>query len=157
MGTINDNLHVAGALSCTTFNPPDVGIGRTKVVHEVIVRYAQDAGADVATKTSPIHIAYKDGAIVGVEVMCITAPIGGDKAFTVDVKKGNQAGAFATILSSVVTVNSSKADREVSAATLSTTTYSDGDSFEVVVTTSGTTGIQGIGLIVTLILGENPQ
>lgn len=165
---VNNDLHVNGTLSSKSFNAPpgsigdadiegNAGIQASKVVHQHAVRYHQAGGTDVVAATVPLHIFYGDAEILAVEVVPITAPTGGDKAFTVDVKKGNQAGAYATILSSVITINSGVANRQVVSGTLSTTTALDGDSLTVVVAVSGSTGSQGQGVVVIVWLREDPQ
>jgi hypothetical protein len=157
MATITENLHVQGNFSVGgSFSPQDEAITRKKSIHQFPLVYAQSTAAVIASATVPIHIAYDDGTVIGVEVVALTAPTGGDKAFTVDVKKGNQATPAATILNSVITVNSTKADREVVVGSLATTAYADGDFLEVVVTASGSTGTQGTGLVVVVTVAESP-
>lgn len=139
-----------------TLNLPEKAVPASKVIHQYAVHYAQAGGSAVVAATFPVHTSYKDGTLVAVEVTPLVAPTGGDKAFTVDVKKGNQAGAFATVLSSVVTLDNTKADRQVLAANLTTTALADGDTLEVIIAVSGTTGTQGLGVLVTLTIQENP-
>jgi len=131
-------------------------LGSTKTVHRHAVSSGQALGADVATQSVLIHIARAAGTLDSFEVVCDTAPTGGDKQFTVDLHKGNASTAFATVLSSVVTMNSSDADRTIETATLSTTTYADGDQYLLVVTASGSTGSQGDGFVATMNISENP-
>lgn len=123
------------------------------------IDYQVDLEADeVYTTTVPIHIVQGDDAdLAYVEVVCQTAPTGGNKAFTVDLKWGNQSTAFASALSAVITVDSSVADREVKVGTITTTDYADGDTLQLVITTSGTTGSQGRGCIVTVKGSEDPS
>jgi len=166
---LESDLYVNGNVSMASVSLPaaavrnaniegNAGIEASKVVHRFPTHYRQDEGADVASKTAPVHIAAAAATVAAVKVLCVTAPTGGDKQYTVDVKKGNQAGAYATILTGVVTINSSKANREVTSGTLSgTPTLAAGDSLQVVVTASGSTGSQGQGLLVEVILHENPQ
>lgn len=134
----------------------NAGIDATKVIHQHAIRYVQNAGADVTSATSPVHVFRGAADIVAVEVVPLTAPTGGDKAFTVDVKLGNAGDAFASILSGVVTVNSSSAARTIQAGSLSTTTAEDGDTLEVVIAASGSTGSQGQGVIVVVWVREEP-
>lgn len=128
-----------------------------KMRHRHAVSYGQKNGTDVTTETKMVHIAKAAGTIQTIEVVSATAPTGGDKAFTVDLHKSTGGGAFATVLSAVVTVNSSDTDRVIEAGTLSTATYADGDIFAIVVTTSGSTGSQGQGLCVTVNFDEQPS
>lgn len=128
------------------------------VEHEHTISYktATDA-TTVAAVTQTLESIHYVGEVVEVSVFPITAPTGGDLAFTVDVKKSTGAGAFATILSSVETVDSGSADRTAQYATLSgTPTLARGDALQVVIATSGSTGSQGVGVVVTIRIRMNP-
>jgi hypothetical protein len=127
------------------------------MVLPIVVRHVQAAGADVATKTEPCHAAHADGTLEAVDIFVTTAPTGGDKAFTVDFQKSTGGGAFATMFSAVVTINSSKTAKTVYPATLAAgVTYVAGDVFQWVITASGSTGSQGQGLCCVAKLRENP-
>lgn len=134
-------------------------IDADKLQHRHVVKYYQVAGTDVASQTAPIHIALADGLVRYVKIMPITVPSGGgvDKVYTVDIQKSTGAGAFATILSSAYTINSSKVARTVYTATLDSAQddYSAGDSFQVVIAASGSTGSQGQGVIVAVYFDED--
>lgn len=157
MGNINDSLHVRDTLTAGTWSPGDRAIAANKVIHQYSVNYAQSTAADVAAITIPVHTFYKDGTIVAFEVTPRAKPTGGDKAYTVDLKRGNAGGAAASVLSAVVTVNSGSADRTPQAGTISSAACSDGDTLEIVIATSGSTGSQGIGVTVTITITENPN
>jgi hypothetical protein len=134
-------------------------IATTKMKHRHAIPYSQADGADVASETKLVHLAYLAGTIVAINVRVNTAPTGGDKAFTVDVKKASDAGAFATVLSSVVTVDSGSTDNTKVAATIdgNEETLTADDAIQVVITASGSTGSQGQGLIVEIIVEEDGQ
>ena len=166
--TIDGDLRVTGRLVPATFTPPagavdnaavaaSAGIVATKLQHQYIVTHTQKTGADVATQTEDVHIVHGlTGTVVGVDVACSTAPTGGDKAFTVNVHKGNQSTAFATILTGNISYSSSQANRQVVSGTLvGSPTLADGDTLRVIVTTSGSTGSQGQGLVVAITLRED--
>jgi len=126
-------------------------VAHTKVQQRKVAQHIQVGGTDITAKTELVHIAYGAGTVLGVNVATITAPTGGDKAFTVDVKKSTGGGAVATILTGVVTINSTKTSLTTYAGTLSgTPTFIAGDLLEIVVAVSGSTGSQGQGLIVTI-------
>lgn len=161
--TVPNDLRVSGTITCTNFAPPAAcitntaiqaaaGIEATKVIHQFPVRYQTADGSAVAAATVPIHVAYKAGTIVAVEAMCIDAPTSSDTV-AVDIQKGNQSTGYATILSGTIDFDNSSANREVIAGTLSTSSYADGDSFQAVVTVSGSTAQ---GLCVILWLRETP-
>ena len=161
------NVRVNGTLSARSFSPPSgsitnasvaasAGIEASKVIHRLALRYAQASGADVAAQTMLLHTFRNTATIEAVEVIPSTAPTGGDKAFTVDVQLGDASTAFATILSGVVTVNSSSANRTIQTGSLSTSSAADGDTLQVVVAASGSTGSQGQGLLVVVWVSEEP-
>lgn len=156
--TFTDTVQLPDATIKKEHVEASAGIEATKLQQQYRLGYAQAEGSDVVSETKPIDICLAGNvAIVAVEVCPITAPTGGDKQYTVDVEKSTGGGAFATVLSSVVTVSSSSTDRTVQAGTVSVTTAAQGDLFRVVVTASGSTGSQGQGLIVTLTIREDAE
>lgn len=128
------------------------------VEHEHKLQYSTATDATtVAAVTKTLGTIHYTGEVVEVSVFPVTAPTGGDLAFTVDIKKSTGAGAFATILTGVVTVNSSSTSRTVQFATLSgTPALVRGDALQVVIAVSGSTGTQGAGVDVTIRIRENP-
>ena len=131
-------------------------LAATKADHQKHITWQTDSDTTtIADAQFVFHIAQGDGTIVGAYICNETAPTGGDKTYDVDIFKAtNGSGTWNSILSSVI---SPPADNTVGSGTLSTTTYSQYDRFMVDVDTSGTTGTQGIGLTVTLILNEEPS
>ena len=167
---VDGDLHITGSMTASEVRLPagtvtdeavaaGTGIDATKLEHQFPVRYQQADGSDVADAIVPIHTVNGTTAtIVNVDVACIDAPDGGDKAFTVDLKKCNAGTPTpATVLDSVVTISSADADCEVNEATISSASLAAGDTLVVAVATSGSTGNQGQGLIVTVTLREDPQ
>lgn len=162
------DAHFDGNLSSKTLTVPvnvikdaqvasDAKIGAAKLVHQFHVRHSQKDGTDVVTETMVVFNAKAAGTLVRVAVVPIIAPTGGDKAFTVDVQKGNQSTAFATVLSPVVTINNTVANREVKTGTITVAAFAANDTIKVVLTTSGTTGSQGQGVLVQLTVQEDPS
>lgn len=166
---IPGDVVVGGNFQAKTFTLPTSSVTDTnvatganisylKLTHMVLADYAQDSGADVATKTNVIYCCRSTlGAVVfDVAVVVDTAPTGGDKAYTVDIKRSTGGGAFSSILTGVVTVNSSSTTRSVNVASISGTTYTlvQGDILEAVVTASGSTGSQGQGVRVVARVAE---
>lgn len=104
-----------------------------------------------------VHTVYGvSGGIDTVEVVCGAAPTS-SSSFTVDVKKGSESSAFASVLSSVITVDSTVSDREVKAGTVTGGTLANGDSIQIVIATSGAFSTQGTDVCVTVNVWENPQ
>lgn len=160
-------LRVDGAVTPTVLNIPlqtivdedvndDAGIQYFKLESLIVAEHVQAAGSDVAAADEIRHIVRgTSGAkIVDVVVVCETVPTGGDKAFTVDVKVGNSSTSYASVLSSVVTVNSSSTAKSPITATISSADLDQGDSIKIVVATSGSTGSQGQGLRVEVRVAE---
>lgn len=160
---LNANTHVAGTLSATRVNLPDgtvtnasvlagAGIAATKLEHQFPVRYQTVAGTAVATATHPIHIAHgATGDLVALRVACTTAPTTSDTV-TVDLQKSTAGGAFASVLTGVVTLNSSSTARVVQSGTISSAPFVTTDIFQVVVVASGTSCQ---GLVVVAVLRED--
>jgi hypothetical protein len=138
--------------------------GRRKadsIVHEQILRYGQVSGIAVVAESRVIGSLFADATAVEISIVCETKPdgSGGDpRKFTVDVLKGNQTTAFASILAggTPVTVDSSIASRQVQFVVPTTTTGARGDQIKITVAISGTTGTQGQGLAVGVKYRENP-
>lgn len=161
------DVHYNGTLSARTMSIPasavgnsqivaSAGIAATKVVHQHAISHEQAGGTAVVAQTVAKHIFRGAAEIIAVEVVPLTVPTGGDLAYTVDVQKGNASSAFASILSSVVTVNSSSTTRTIQAGTITTDDAADGDTLQVVVAVSGSTGTQGQGFVVTIWVREEP-
>ena len=128
-------------------------IDADKLQHRHVLIYEQVNGTAVAAQTKMIFQSRFAGTIVAVIVTPYTAPTSSD-SYTVDVQKCAQAGSMATVLSSVVTMNSSDANRTSNSGTLSTTTFAASDIFQVVVAVPSA-NTTGQGLLVTVVLDEN--
>lgn len=163
------NVHVAGHFSSETQNIPDgmildkhvngsADIAAEKVEHQISVRHHKADGVDIAAIIMPIHTVYGATAeIIAFKVMCIDAPEGGDKKFTVDLKKCNVGSpAPVSILTGVVDYVVDTPDCTVLSGTISSAGLVAGDTLVVVVVVSGTTGNQGQGLHATTIIREKP-
>jgi hypothetical protein len=159
--TFTGNLYPpAGAITSTSFTAnANERLATSKQIHRLDMSYQQATGTDVVTATHYLRVCRGAGELLGVSVRPLTAPTGGDKAFTVDVQKAsNASGSFSSLLNAVVTVNSSSVDQTEQVATLAATpTTADGDCLRLVVTASGSTGSQGQGVVVTLWYEENPS
>lgn len=164
---INNDLFVNGSLSAKTMDIPsgtivndDVSatadILATKVEHQHVLNYAQPNGTAIVAETRGLFICRGvSGAIVQLDAM-ITGAIasGGDRTVTIDVKKGNAASGYASILSATVQFNNGSALRTPVVGNISTTTLADGDSLIIEVTVAGAAGSQAQGLLATLTVRE---
>lgn len=106
--------------------------------HSRTVGFFQAGSATSAT--IPLGEMIGAGTIKRASVYLITACTS-DATVTVDIKKNGT-----TILSSVMTLNSTHSAREVVAGTLSVTTFADGDVFEAVIVATAGGGAVGTGL-----------
>ena len=148
----------SGAVNNTAFSSNSADrLDATKANHQKHVHYFSrtDESTDTVFAVEEVfHVAQGAGTIVACYVSNESTPTGGDLSYTCDVKKAsNGSGTYATILSGTI---SPPADNTVGSGTLSTTTYSQYDRFQVDINTSGSTGTNGIGVVVTLILNEAP-
>ena len=170
MSTIRSDLFVTGNLKVGSMEIPDgtvvdadvsltAKINATKLGHQHAVRYSQTDGSDVVSEKLPIHtVRGVNGSVIELEVIVVAPPSGGDKQFTVDLTIANQASPTpVSILSAPITVDSAKAAFEVLTATISSAALLSGDTLQVEVTASGTTGNQGQGVVVTTNIREDAE
>lgn len=165
---IESDAFVKGTLSAQTLSIPastiknadvasDAAIEAAKLEHQYAIRYSQADGSDVVAVIVPVHIVRGNTATIkDIEVVCVDAPSGGDKALAVDLKKANEGSpAPASVLSSAIAYSATQSDCEVEPGTISSASLADGDTLLVVVTVSGSTGTQGQGLVVTVTIRED--
>lgn len=152
-------LHIVLPAGCVKADHVETaaGIEASKLEHQHAIEYSQADGSDVVAAIVPVHIVRGSTAeIIDIEVACVDAPSGGDKAFTVDLKKANEGTpAPASVLTGVISYSSTQSDCEVEAGVISSEDLADGDTLLVVVAVSGSTGVQGQGLIVTVNVRED--
>jgi len=141
--------------------PPNAGFPATAVVHQHNLHYVQPDGTDVAAAALvPVHTVDADAVLIGVNVVCMDAPVGdpGEETFTVDVLKANVSGGPATLLDAVVTYPLDAVDYQVEPGVIGATPeLLAGDTVLVTVALIGSGGVQGQGLIVTVILREDSE
>lgn len=125
---------------------PGANLLETDVQHRRHLHHAVAGGADAAALTIQLGRMAKSGSIVSAYVTPNAVPAGGTKTMTVDLQKSTGGGAWTTVLSSTLTINSSSTARTPVAMSLSgTPTHVAGDVYQLVVTVAGTggTGVQG--------------
>lgn len=138
--------------------PQGAGIEATKLIHQFpLVVELFGPSTTVAAVSRVIHIARSTGVIVSMDAIVQTKATGADRTVSVDLKKGNSAGAYATVLSAPASFTDGSTNRAPVSGTLLDDDYVDGDSLELVVTVAGAAGNQAIGLTVTVWLRENPD
>ena len=135
------------------------GMEATKLEHQHVIGYSQEDGSDVVDAIVPVYTCRGVTAtIIEVEVACLDAPSGGDKKFTVDLKKANQGSPTpATVLSAVIDYVNGTNDCEVLVGTISSADLAVGDVLTVEVVASGSTGTQGQGIIITVTVREDAE
>jgi hypothetical protein len=153
-GTFNCNKIVANQVGFA-----DNAVPSQSVVHRFTVGHSIASNVTVTAFTIPVHHFRRSGKIRSVNVVPYTVPTGGDLAYTVDVKLGNQATPEATVLTGVITINSSDATRQVNAGTLTSTTINcaAGDFIAVTFAVTGSTGTQGLGCVVSVVVDEDAE
>ncbi len=124
-----------------------------KLGQEPALNYYQAPGSDIATATADLHVCNVAGVVDTVQAAVTGVIASGDRSVTVDILKSTGGGAFASILTSVLTLNSSNTIRVPVDATITTTTFAATDLLRIVVTQiAGTTGTRPQGLIVSVTL-----
>lgn len=98
---------------------------------------AAQVDGTVSTGEARIFSALASGTLTNVNISLDTVNTSSDTV-VVDLQKSTGGGAYASVLSSTYTMNSSKTARTVYAATLSSTAFAANDIFKVVWTVSGT-------------------
>ncbi len=168
MPTFNEDIHVRADLTAETVTAqagqfssawltPSGQIDTPNVVYQFPVCYSQPINATVANASVDVFIATEVCNLASFKVFNSTAPTG-DRSFTVDLQKSTGGGAFATILSAVITRNSSDTDRTTETATISNAALIAGDVLRVVVAyTAGTTGTVPLGVAAQIMVEQNGQ
>lgn len=149
---------VAGTITNAMISA-SAAIATSKLINRVLAEYRVPDGTTVAVTSGdgvPIYTCNKtEGATLkAVTVVCPDAPSGGDLAFQVDIYKADVAAAAATVLSGTISYSSTQSDYEQEVGTISNATIDDGDTYLARVTVSGSSGIQGQGLLVQVEIEE---
>lgn len=159
---VDGDLQVEETVYCKKLAPSEACItsamvsevrDAAKLEHEIVVSYYQEDGTDIAA-TSFVPLITINGSgceLISADVVCVDAPEGGDKKFTVDVLKCNQASPTpASMLYEPVDYDNTKADAELATGVIPTPDVAANDTVGIQVAVSGSTGNQGQGLVVTL-------
>ncbi len=78
------------------------------------------------------------------------------RTVTVDLQKSTGGGAFASILSATIVLDTSSVLYVPEAGTLASGALTDGDLLRIVVTVAGGAGAQAQGLLVSVTIDEDP-
>lgn len=164
---LQSDLHVAGTVSAKSFTLPAgcvtnaaiqgaAGIDATKVVHQFPLYVQQSPGSAVVAATTLLHILRATGSVVSIEAVTTTPATGADRTVTIDLQKSTAAGAFATVLSAPITLDDATVARTPVSGTVTDPTLVDGDQLQIVVSVTGAAGSQAQGLLVTIVVREEP-
>jgi len=164
LSTLQGDYYIAGNVSAQSMTIPagtiknadvlaNAGIDYTKLEHKHPIRYSQKAGTAIVSETHIVHIAPAPGEVLTIRVACITPPTTTDTV-EVDLKLGNAATPFASILTAPIELDSASVTRTVYSAVPSSPDYVAGDQLEIVVTV---TGSSAQGLAVNVEVSEAAQ
>lgn len=165
---INNDLYVAGTLGAKTFNPPAncitdnsviaaANIAATKLEHQHALTVQQSPGSAIVAATTYLKIIRAPGSVASLDVIVTTAATGADRTVTVDLQKSTGGGAFASVLSAVVTLNNTSVAKTVYSGSISSASLVAGDILQLVVAVAGSAGAQAQGLQVTATTREYAQ
>ena len=156
--TITQNITLpAGQIVNADVNSA-AAIDTGKLRHRTHLTYCQSNGTAVVADENAVFVSYgatSACAIVagkcGIQTLMTTGS-GDDKTVTVDVKKNGT-----TILTAPYELNKSKTAKVSYNLVFASTALVAGDVISVVVTVGGSTGTQGQGVFVTLVVDEDPS
>lgn len=146
------DLFVQGNVASTTLTIPastvadtavsaTADIAATKVRHVHRVTYGQASGSASASATQPVHVVHgTTSTLVAFKAGSVTA-CAGAATITVDLKKNGTS-----VLSSVITLDNANTARVVEAGTVTTSTGTAGDVYEIVVVATAGGGTLGNGV-----------
>lgn len=167
---IEGDTFITGNLSAKTFTAPTgsitddgiagaAAIAASKLQHQHTLDYSQADASDVVSEVKQIYIVRGvDATALDIQVVVKTPPTGGDKKFTVDVKRSNQAApSLVSILSAPIVIDTSVSAFEIKAGTFSPASLIAGDVLTIEVVASGSTGSQGQGVTVTTNIREDAE
>lgn len=150
----DDLLIAAGGITAdgTVTLPDDSVEGESLKEFQHALQYGQDDGSDIVAAIAPLHLVKGASATVtSIQVACVDSPSGGDKAFSVDLKKCSESSPTpASVLTGAIDYANGTADCHVVSGTISSAGLVTGDILVVVIVVSGTIGVQGQGLVVTV-------
>lgn len=164
---IENDLHVAGTLTCRTLQAPSgaitnamiaaaAGISASKLErHQSIDVELYAEGAITNSLASRLlHIVRgSTGTIVGFEAMIHTVASATTQTLTLDLQKATTASTFISVLTTPLVMTNAAA-RTATAATVNTSSLADGDVLRCVVTAAGSTTNHFQGLNATLTITE---
>lgn len=168
--SVIEGLHVfnGGIVVVESFTAPDgtitaqmiaanAGVESTKLIH----RFSESIelfgpSTTIAALTKLLRIARRGGSLVSLQA-ATSVQATGDRSVTVDLQKSTGGGAFASVLSSPLSIPQATAVRTAVTGTISTPSFVAGDIFQLVVALGGTTGSYPQGLIASCDVDQHPN
>lgn len=168
MGQLSGDIHVEGALSAGQFYPPSASIGGTamkprsagdvpdasKFDHAHRQIYRNGAGKSTTTavsETEVVHVAKAPGNVKAFRAGAV-GPATGNATVTVDLRKNG-----VTILTAVITLDSTQIARQLVSAGVNLPTYALNDVFEIVTVATIGTGALPTGVFAMLDVYEGAE
>lgn len=163
---VKGDLNVTGTITSRALSIPagsvlnasilaGAGISASKVESRFHKSYSQTG--TVVAATHYIHMVYgATGEIIAFEAAITeTIATGGDRTVTVDLEKYD--GGWASVLTAAIELDSADLLATLLSATISDADLADGDILRVTVAVAGAAGNQALGLMVNLVLNEDPS
>jgi len=159
------NIYLAGTFGCETLNIPSdtitnahvnssAAIAATKLKHQYVPTYSQEAATKSASGTYTIHIVHGATATIDAFEAAASTVCGSDGTVTVDLRKN---GVTTSLLSAAIQLDTNNTAYIVETATISTASLTNGDVLQVVITSSdGTAGTAASGVMCAATLVEDP-
>jgi hypothetical protein len=110
---------------------------------------------NIVAATEYFHLPPRAGTLKSIKAMVTETAAAGAYAAAVDLKKSTGAGAFASVLSAALTLDSAVVLRNNVTGSISDTALATGDCLAIVVTVSGASGTRPAGLCVTVEWEDN--
>ena len=148
-GTVDNNATAAGAASNY------IQASKLEGAHKFTVGQSTADAIQVATYYGPIITGVRASSI-SFSVFVDTLASSSTNEVIVDLQRSTAAGAFASILSAAITIESTGPAKTATAGSITTTTGIAGDAFRIVLTTSGSTSTQAKGFAATFTWREDP-
>lgn len=163
MAKVDGDLLVPGTITCGGINIPANSIGDaefdgtdrltcSKQSHQYNVSYRQPKTSTVVAERAGVHIAYGNGEITAFRACLIDTVNLTGATVTVKVRKnGTDITAAAAVITDAHTL------RQVIDGTVTPTSFVADDVLEIDVTVAAGGGTIGKGLVVSLVLREDPE
>lgn len=162
LDVLGGDVNVRGALSAQVINYPagsivnaDVNaaaaIAATKLQQQRNITYQQLNGANAAAESKQVYrVNGATATLQAFKASCVGVP-GGDRTCTIDLHKNG-----VSILSATIQLDSGSVAYTAESGTFSSTSLVAGDVLTVVVTVGGSSGTHVTGLLVNVVLAEDP-